>query len=347
MVPLLSNYLAFDRVELLWRASSLPPETTPSSDTSPPSSRTRSLSPSPFVKVDGLDAYSLDSPADPELLGVDGRAETILFSVLPYLKQKYWIGSGKSCNVFRIPWHVSYYEFPICVKVYRKFLKADRAIDEYLKLRQFESVDGVVHAVAVCMRPPALVMTRHGRSLDQFFGSHPYPSDDTIMTVLIKTINVIMNLHAHGFAHNDIKLDNVAIEIKPQKGVVVTLLDMELAGKIGDKLPRAFRQFHCHSQHYKNLKLDEFYWIAPELFNAGSTMTTEADVFSVSNLLLDAFEYMDRLPATIIKRLFSGLESDPRLRPSLSKIRDWLIIDLFIRRGKIPSKEELAEITCQ
>lgn len=118
---------------------------------------------------------------------------------------------------------------PLCVKSFKNDFTTAH-YNEAQTLHALRNVPGLPRLVGLCPTPPALLMTRHGgATLASWVDSHI--ALIPCLEILLDLAGILEDLHSQGFAHNDLKDDNVMLDFE-QDQVRVTLIDFGLATRL-------------------------------------------------------------------------------------------------------------------
>lgn len=106
-------------------------------------------------------------------------------------------------------------------------------------LHALRDVSGLPRVLGISENPLALLMTRHGRYT--LFDVARGRTEGLVVSVaqvfqgLYQLADILQDIHLHGLVHNDIKPDNVMIEVDEEDQVKVTLLDLGLMTAVGEQ----------------------------------------------------------------------------------------------------------------
>uniref|UniRef100_A0A0P4VZ56 Protein kinase domain-containing protein n=1 Tax=Scylla olivacea TaxID=85551 RepID=A0A0P4VZ56_SCYOL len=165
---------------------------------------------------------------------VDGRM------VGPQLTTENLLGEGAFGRVYKLD--VADVEAPVCIKV-AKDPQSGNFLREIRNLRRVEGMKGVPRVVAISGAPEGFIMTMHGRrTLENWLRiwEKARPRERDVASVLHKLCAIMTKLHALGVCHNDLKGDNVMVEVdRTQKRkrwakCKVTLVDFAMLGDYGE-----------------------------------------------------------------------------------------------------------------
>ncbi|XP_069949718.1 uncharacterized protein [Cherax quadricarinatus] len=240
------------------------------------------------------------------------------------------LGSGTYADVYTVNETAFPSHPPLCVKKFKKYrLALEQACDEAHKLLQVKSVTGVPHLVGICVRPPAIIMTQHGSVTlyDYLSDILSYPGDLSILRVLRRLCVILDDIHQLDLTHNDVKQDNVSVEVKSDD-VVVTLLDFGFltpAGHVHDHVLNKFNPKGNLKLRAENeeLRRQKYPWYAPELF-LDNIASRASDTYSLIRLVKLCLRIMRVPPPGITRWIIKGMDLNPVVRPTLSRFGHYL-----------------------
>lgn len=252
-------------------------------------------------------------------------------------------------TVHLLPAAIYLSEEPLCMKMIR--VKADQhnnllesTLAEAAHLAALNDVSGVPRVVAVSLDPPGIIMTHHGtQTLGELIRNAPetHPDDSLLWDVMKQLIWTVHQIHERGLHHNDLKADNVTVEISTQKEVSVFILDCGLMSKKGEPGP-IFSKLYDKGNFFSNYKTHEklrkksYGWCAPELYHEGKS-TPASDVHALCTVCLEIIKKFNRPDECIdeFRNLLTlGIHESPESRPKLRDIAKSLIAHVQ-RRNKI------------
>ena len=110
-----------------------------------------------------------------------------------------------------------------------------------MNLKALEGVAGLPRVLGFSYDPPAYIMTRHGsftlhKLICDIDESGQAPSTNIkvlVIDILVHLSKILENVHSAGFSHNDLKGDQVAVDVSARTGVNVTLLDLGNMTRLG------------------------------------------------------------------------------------------------------------------
>ncbi|XP_050719973.1 serine/threonine-protein kinase PkaB-like isoform X16 [Eriocheir sinensis] len=217
-------------------------------------------------------------------------------------EHKQVLGRGASCTVYLVEVGGAL----CCLKVAREQRLAAMFRREFDILLDLDGAAGAPKALGTSFGFPAMLTTFRGQNT--FCDLHNLaPRDGDKLAAFVALARDVRQLHARGYAHNDIKPDNVVVRQGADGRLQVSLIDYGLAKTFGTGLRIA--RTHTHRTP----------WMAPEL-RRGAPCSPPVDVFSLGYVLR-------RILATCHTR-YPGLEvladsamaADPAQRPSVAQI---------------------------
>ncbi|MPC32454.1 hypothetical protein E2C01_025765 [Portunus trituberculatus] len=151
------------------------------------------------------------------------------------------LGEGAFGRVYHLD--VANVEAPVCIKV-AKDPQSENFLQEIRNLRRVVGVEGVPRVVAISRAPEGFIMTMHGRrTLESWLmiWGKARPREREVASVLHKLCAIMTNLHSLRVCHNDLKGDNVTVEVdRTQKRrkrwatCKITLLDFAMLTNYGE-----------------------------------------------------------------------------------------------------------------
>ena len=128
---------------------------------------------------------------------------------------------------------------PLCVKTILDEDLMEDTLQEAQHMFALRDVSGIPRILGISESPLALLMTRHGRYTlkDVALGRAEGLEVSTVQVFqgLALLMDILQDIHSHGLVHNDIKPDNVIIELDEDGQVKVTLLDLGCMSAVGEK----------------------------------------------------------------------------------------------------------------
>ncbi|XP_027232238.2 uncharacterized protein [Penaeus vannamei] len=235
------------------------------------------------------------------------------------------LGEGAFAEVFAAPCPGAP---PLCLKSF----KEDSTVSHYKEaqnLHALRGVPGLPRLVGLCPAPPALLLTRHGdASLASWLDRHFAPTP--CLEILLELAGILEGLHGLGFVHNDLKEDNVMLDLG-HGPIRVTLIDLGLTSTFR-------RRPYIHNRGRDRAALEfrralSRFHLAPELYRGGPALPS-ADVYSFGVLLEVAMEELEEGARPEVDRLVQECTAkNPRRRPPLWDVRRRLARLLSARRG--------------
>ena len=105
----------------------------------------------------------------------------------------------------------------------------------------------VPRALAVCLNPPSVVMSRHGPTFGKLTMTNPL-SGVQVLQICQATIEAVQRLHSCGFIHNDIKPDNITVDVEGD-AFSVTLIDLGMLTRVGEAAPATFLEVQRETKY--------------------------------------------------------------------------------------------------
>uniref|UniRef100_A0A0P4WJI1 Protein kinase domain-containing protein n=1 Tax=Scylla olivacea TaxID=85551 RepID=A0A0P4WJI1_SCYOL len=171
--------------------------------------------------------------------------------------------------------------YPICFKVLtEKHGSLKALLRECDNLERLQEVSGLPIVLAVSVEPLGFFMTQHGgraSTMASWGRGRMQPSEALIVGAIYRLCTILHNVHCLRLCHNDIKLNNVVVEVGPGGRVEVTLLDLGLMRPYGC-FPWGFMR---HRDIKKPLK--PFY--DPALITGERPCSEETEVYAVGYLI--------------------------------------------------------------
>lgn len=193
-----------------------------------------------------------------------------------------------------------------------------------------DGVPGLPKLVALCPRPPALLMTYHGeRDLFAYFVA-AFDLDEYLL-ILYKLCNILNSLHKEGFAHNDLKGNNVMLDVIEGR-TTVTLIDLGTASALAACPYR--RQAGKDGAPLERERAAKYEHLAPEVFRGGPA-SPAADVFSLGVLMGVARDMAAHETVPQVDRLIAACTARrAERRPSCAEVMMQLLLALFQREQR-------------
>ncbi|XP_050724608.1 uncharacterized protein LOC127002570 [Eriocheir sinensis] len=203
-------------------------------------------------------------------------------------EHKQVLGRGASCTVYLVEVGGAL----CCLKVAREQRLAGMFRREFDILLDLDGAAGAPKVLGTSFGFPAMLTTFRGQNTFCDL-QNLAPRDTDKLAAFVALARDVRQLHARGYAHTDIKPDNVVLHQGADSLLQVSLIDYGLAKTFGTGLRNALTHTHCTP------------WIAPELRRA--PCSPPVDVFSLGYVL---------------KRVLadSAMAADPEERPSVAQI---------------------------
>ncbi|XP_071542898.1 probable serine/threonine-protein kinase DDB_G0281745 [Panulirus ornatus] len=179
------------------------------------------------------------------------------------------LGEGMYCRVSLVDWHGT----PLVEKVSKHPASESQTFEREVEyLHALDGAGGAPQLVSVFSSPPTIVCTFKGYSTLYDFLERGGIPDKMYPMVAIRIAERLQEVHAVGIVHNDLKTDNVMLEVskKHKNGFEVSIIDYGLACFYGRSLGRTGKADH----------------VAPEV-RTGGVSVYESDVYSLGVLLQD------------------------------------------------------------
>ena len=189
----------------------------------------------------------------------------------------------------------------------------DDLVVEAINLQQLQ-LFGVQRLVGVCVKTRQIITEFGGSTAERYFSTKPHFADT--ISVFLKISRILQRILRKGFAHNDIKGDNVCVQTD-NNVQEVTLIDLGLARRVGTLKIYA-----------ETPNTSKFPWLAPELLRYTHPCCEASDVYSLAHLMKKVLCLKKR-----------GGKS-----PSLAALEDWLWRAQCIDPSKRPSLSALTEV---
>ncbi|KAK3860795.1 hypothetical protein Pcinc_020597 [Petrolisthes cinctipes] len=126
-------------------------------------------------------------------------------------------------------------------------------------------------------------MTRHERTLLDVLDSHPCPNGLMIFVAIKELCTVLEDMHNAGFAHNDIKPQNISVKER-ELHTTVTLLDAGHVCRLGEAAYRLSRKYETSAEREYNRRR-KYKWLAPEVYSECQPVTRQGDVYSLGYMI--------------------------------------------------------------
>lgn len=216
-------------------------------------------------------------------------------------------------------------------------------VKETVCLQQLQG-RGVQRLVGVCVQTCQLVTRFAGTTAEIYFRFQaPLPH---ALRVILQVTRAVRDLHQAGFAHNDIKSNNVCVT-ESRHGPRATLIDLGMALPLGTR-----NEYHAEEDIAKAERT--YPWIAPELLWNSQPCSQASDVYSMAWLVLEVQAWQRcRVERPAVWALWQWVEQarqpHPEQRPSLDtlvevveELRLEVVPFLSVRRGRCPNQSPVA-----
>lgn len=221
------------------------------------------------------------------------------------------LGEGTYGKVFQIT--LTDVDYPICLKLAKGIRRREHNLKECEVLACLQDVKGVPRVLGISMQPDAFIMTMHGHctlaKCVRLRGR--VPSEKIMLRVLWDLSGVLANIHRRGLCHNDIKLNNVMVEMESKRRFTVTLVDFGLMSRHG------CYPFGCA----RRVNIKPFY--DPELMRREKTCSEATDMYSMGYLMRVILFCFPTTERHLRKLCFLAMGPDSQ-RPSFSELEDKL-----------------------
>lgn len=234
------------------------------------------------------------------------------------------IGSGRYSRVYAIRqnWPGHRVKVPLCVKCIFNNKKPTAILQtciEVMNVATLSGVPGVPRVLATCLKsPPLIVMTRHSRiTLDVLIHNYT-PSDLFLLEVCYQLCLTLDLIHRRKRIHNDVKGNNICVDVKVGNHPKVTLIDYGLMTKEGERLFVA----PAGEKERTKAALDhakQYPWYDLELY-LGGPASPQTDIYSVAVLLRHVIRAMHNPPAALLACVNEGLGKTGK-RPPLTHFK--------------------------
>ena len=135
--------------------------------------------------------------------------------------------------------------------------------------------------------------------------------------ILCETSEALNHVHRCGYAHNDLKADNIVLDRREDERLHPVIIDFGKSVAFSEaKNPPP------KSEHLKSLYKDSY--IAPELVNGTGKPSATSDVYSLAFLVKKIYGILNFSNIAVIKR---ALENSPDDRPTIKDIKAALTAD--------------------
>lgn len=229
------------------------------------------------------------------------------------LGQHSLLGVGAYSAVYEI--HLLDVPYSICFKVMSsKNGSLEAVLLECDNLSLLEEVKGVPRVLAVSVEPLGFFMTQHGRNstMSGWRKGQERPSEALVVGSIYRLCTILRDVHCLRMCHNDIKLNNVAVEVGQGGRVEVTLLDLGLMRSHGS-FP-----WGCRRRRDPSKPLKPFY--DPELIMGKRPCSEATEVYAVGYLVKCLLPLVSVTKEQM--RHYSRLAMEPvaRYRPTIQEL---------------------------
>lgn len=233
------------------------------------------------------------------------------------------LGYGRYSQVYAVrrAWPGHHKNVPLCVKLITN--KKPSAIIltciEVLNVVHLLGIPGVPRVVAVCLTPPPLiVMTQHSRTTLNVLLQKCSVSDLFLLEACHQLCVTLDHIHRRKRIHNDVKGNNICVDVRAGNHPKVTLIDYGLMTREGEILFDApisemdrMKKVVEHRRQYPWYDLDLY---------MGGPASPQTDIYSVAVLLRQVLRVMCEPPAALQACVREGL-GKPSQRPPLTRFK--------------------------
>lgn len=188
------------------------------------------------------------------------------------------LGVGAYSSVYGV--HLLDVPYSVCFKVLSpKYRSLRLLLRECDNLGRLEEVEGLPRVLAISVDPLGFFMTQHGgrgSTMASWKKGLVEPSEALVVGSIYRLCTILNSVHCLHMCHNDIKLNNVAVEVGEGGRLDVTLLDLGLMRSYGS-FPWG-KRFRDPSKPLK-----PFY--DPELITGEKPCSEETEVYAVGFLV--------------------------------------------------------------
>ena len=217
-------------------------------------------------------------------------------------EHKQVLGRGASCTVYLVEVGGA----QCCLKLAKEQRLAAMFRKEFDILLELNGAAGAPKALGTSFGFPAMLTT--------FCGQHTFIDlprlvgrDTDRLAAFVELARRVQQLHARGYAHNDIKENNVVLRREEDGRLQVSLIDYGLAKPFGARLRLARAPTHPAP------------WMAPEL-RRGAPCSPPVDVFSLGYVLRRLLDRCHTRYPGLEVLADSAMSPDPARRPSAAQI---------------------------
>ena len=239
------------------------------------------------------------------------------------------IGSGSTCYLGK------YRGIRVVIKEYKERttkhkdslpLLQKEARHEANVLMKLGDHPGIALSFGVCLKekPISIVIKFHGDGKESVT---LYKAAKTKITsekhewqaILCETSEALNHVHRCGYAHSDLKADNIVLHRREDERLHPVIIDFGKSVAFSEaKNPPP------KSEHLKSLYMYKDSYIAPELVNGTGKPSATSDVYSLAFLVKKIYGILNFSNIAVIKR---ALENSPDDRPTIKDIKAALTAD--------------------
>lgn len=233
------------------------------------------------------------------------------------------IGSGRYSRVYAVKskWPGHRVKVPLCVK----YINNNRSTSvfhtciEVMNVASLSGVPGVPRVVAVCLKaPPLIVMTRHSRfTLDVLLNKYAL-SDLFLLEVCCQLCITLDLIHRRKKIHNDVKGNNICVDVRATNHPKVTLIDYGLMTREGERLFQTpiteMEMMKARTEHARR-----YPWYDLDLY-LGGPASPQTDIYSLAVLLRRVMKVMHEPPSALLACVKDG-HGKRDTRPPLSHFK--------------------------
>lgn len=233
------------------------------------------------------------------------------------------LGFGRYSQVYDIKrsWPKYLVNVPLCVKCItnKRPSAMMQTCFEVLNVAELLGIPGVPRVVAVCLSPPPLiVMTRHSRKTLNVLLQECLVSDVFLLEACHQLCVTLDLIHRRKRIHNDVKGNNICVDVKPNNLPKVTLIDYGLMTREGEIL------FDAPISESDRIKKEaehrrQYPWYDLDLYMGGPA-SPQTDIYSVAMLVRQVLRVMFEPPAALHACVREGLGKASQ-RPPLTRFK--------------------------
>ncbi|XP_050730791.1 serine/threonine-protein kinase PknJ-like [Eriocheir sinensis] len=217
-------------------------------------------------------------------------------------KHKQVLGRGATCTVYLVEVKGEL----CCLKLARDRRLAAMFHQEFDVLLDLDGATGAPKALGTSLGFPAMLTTFRGHNT---FCDLPRLArrETDRLAAFVSLARDVQQLHARGYAHNDIKENNVAVCRAADGRLQVSLIDYGAAQRLGTRVG------------FVGASTRRTPWLAPELLGGGRC-SRAGDVFSLGYVLSNILDTCHRYYPALDILAEAAMAANPAQRPSLKKI---------------------------